>query len=256
MRFTLAVAAAVASLIAFPLAAQQAATSRATSSASNEGALSEVLVTARHREENIQAVPAAVSAISGEQLDASYTVNPQEISLLVPSLYYNSANPRHTAYTIRGLGSNTLSISSANDGIEPGVGFYVDQVYHGRPATAPDTGTGYQSPRDQHARSAELVEVDLHFRQDTVELRDISGSTVVRGDRKDAQNVRVAAIRETDIRPHPRQIEIQQADCRFHGVQQIRRATLEDRIELRARAASNHKRVGPVSLAVGELHWS
>ena len=34
------------------------------------------------------------------------------------------------------MGSNTLSVSSANDGIEPGVGFYLDQVYHGRPATA------------------------------------------------------------------------------------------------------------------------
>ena len=54
----------------------------------------------------------------------------------MPSLYYNSANPRNTADTIRGLGSNTLSISAANDGIEPGVGFYVDQVYNGRPATA------------------------------------------------------------------------------------------------------------------------
>jgi iron complex outermembrane receptor protein len=136
VRFTLAAAAALACLIAFPLAAQQTTASRATSRASDEGSLSEVLVTARRREENIQDVPAAVSAISGAQLDASYTVNPQEISLLVPSLYYNSANPRNTAYTIRGLGSNTLSISAANDGIEPGVGFYVDQVYHGRPATA------------------------------------------------------------------------------------------------------------------------
>ena len=63
-------------------------------------------------------------------------MNPQQLSLLVPSLYYNSANPRNTAYTIRGLGSNTLSVCAANDGIEPGVGFYVDEVYHGRPATA------------------------------------------------------------------------------------------------------------------------
>uniref|UniRef100_UPI0025EB1606 TonB-dependent receptor n=1 Tax=Nevskia sp. TaxID=1929292 RepID=UPI0025EB1606 len=69
-------------------------------------------------------------------LDNSYTVNTQSLSQLVPTLYYNSANPRNTAYTIRGLGSNTLSVSAANDGIEPGVGFYVDQVYHGRPATA------------------------------------------------------------------------------------------------------------------------
>ena len=133
MRFTIAAtAAASACLFSFPLVAQQAA----TPGASKEGALSEVVVTARRREENLQEIPAAVSAIDGAHLDSSYTVNPQGIALLVPSLYYNSANPRNTAYTIRGLGSNTLSISAANDGIEPGVGFYVDQVYHGRPATA------------------------------------------------------------------------------------------------------------------------
>lgn len=95
-----------------------------------------VVVTARRREEDLQSVPAAISVVNGDLLDKSYTVNTQGLSQLVPSLYYNSANPRNTAYTIRGLGSNTLSISSANDGIEPGVGFYVDQVYHGRPATA------------------------------------------------------------------------------------------------------------------------
>ncbi|QDE39465.1 TonB-dependent receptor [Luteibacter pinisoli] len=99
-------------------------------------ALETVTVTARQREEDLQKVPMAVSAVSGEWLDRSYTVNTQQLSLLVPSLYYNSANPRNTAYTIRGLGSNTLSVSAANDGIEPGVGFYVDGVYHGRPATA------------------------------------------------------------------------------------------------------------------------
>jgi len=98
--------------------------------------LDKVTVTARHREEELQKVPVAVSVVTGEWLDRSYTVNTQQLSLLVPSLYYNSANPRNTAYTIRGLGSNTLSVSAANDGIEPGVGFYVDGVYHGRPATA------------------------------------------------------------------------------------------------------------------------
>lgn len=98
--------------------------------------LESVTVTARQREEDLQKVPVAVSVVSGEWLDRSYTVNTQQLSQLVPSLYYNSANPRNTAYTIRGLGSNTLSVSAANDGIEPGVGFYVDGVYHGRPATA------------------------------------------------------------------------------------------------------------------------
>ncbi len=96
----------------------------------------EVLVTARLREERLLEVPAAVSVLSGERLSSAGTVNTQQLSTLVPTLYYNSANPRNTAYTLRGLGSNTLSISAANDGMEPGVGFYVDGVYHGRPATA------------------------------------------------------------------------------------------------------------------------
>src|SRR6187402_1722547 len=99
-------------------------------------ALDEVTVTARRREEDLQAVPAAINVLGGQLLDNANIVNTQSLSQLVPALYYNSANPRNTAFTIRGLGSNTLSISAANDGIEPGVGFYVDQVYHGRPATA------------------------------------------------------------------------------------------------------------------------
>jgi iron complex outermembrane receptor protein len=131
VRFHLALAAAIALPTVFPSAAQQPA-----ESTSPEPGFEEIFVSARYREENLQTVPVAVSVIGGELLDSSYTVNTQQLSQLVPALYYNSANPRNTAYTIRGLGSNTLSISAANDGIEPGVGFYVDQVYHGRPATA------------------------------------------------------------------------------------------------------------------------
>ncbi len=118
------------------LAPPEASDASQESKAGDATVLGEVTVTARRREENLQSVPAAVSVIGGNLLDSSYTVNTQSLSQLVPTLYYNSANPRNTAYTIRGLGSNTLSVSAANDGIEPGVGFYVDQVYHGRPATA------------------------------------------------------------------------------------------------------------------------
>lgn len=108
----------------------------ATESQSAGAGLEEIVITARQREENLQTVPVSVSVVRGADLDDTGTVNPQSLASLVPSLYYNSANPRNTAYTIRGLGSNTLSVSAANDGIEPGVGFYVDGVYHGRPATA------------------------------------------------------------------------------------------------------------------------
>ncbi|SOB88352.1 iron complex outermembrane recepter protein [Sphingomonas guangdongensis] len=98
--------------------------------------LPEVIVTARRRAEYARAVPAALSVVSGDLLDQSYTVNTQALTTLIPSLNYSSANPRNTALTIRGLGSSVVAVSQSNDGLEPGVGFYVDQVYHARPATA------------------------------------------------------------------------------------------------------------------------
>jgi iron complex outermembrane recepter protein len=130
VRIDFALASATACFVVLPLTAQDSKES------SGKQGLEEIVVTARYREENLQTIPVAASVVDGALLDRSHTVNTQQLTQFVPSLYYNSANPRNTAYTIRGLGSNTLSISAANDGIEPGVGFYVDQVYHGRPATA------------------------------------------------------------------------------------------------------------------------
>ena len=95
-----------------------------------------IIVTARRRAEDAQAVPGAMTIVNADTLARSYTVNTNQLSALVPTLNYSSPNPRNTAFTIRGLGSSVLAISQANDGLEPGVGFYVDQVYHARPATA------------------------------------------------------------------------------------------------------------------------
>ncbi len=108
----------------------------AEASAPYDGGLPDVIVTARRRAEDVQSVPAAISVVGGDLLDQSYTVNTQALTTLIPSLNYSSANPRNTAFTIRGLGSSVVAVSQANDGLEPGVGFYVDQVYHARPATA------------------------------------------------------------------------------------------------------------------------
>jgi iron complex outermembrane recepter protein len=95
-----------------------------------------VVVTARLRPEDPQAVPAGLTLIDKGQLESTGAVNVGQFSQLVPSLYYNSPNPRNTAFTIRGLGSSVVAVSQANDGLEPGVGVYVDEVYHARPATA------------------------------------------------------------------------------------------------------------------------
>lgn len=95
-----------------------------------------IIVTARQRPENAQDVPAALSVVGSNWLEQSYTLNTQGLTALVPALNYSSANPRNTAFTIRGLGSSVVAVSQANDGLEPGVGYYVDGVYHARPAAA------------------------------------------------------------------------------------------------------------------------
>lgn len=95
-----------------------------------------VIVTARLRDENVQKVPGGVSVVGADLLQRSATFQTQQLVQLVPAANYSSANPRNTSLTLRGLGSSVVAIAQSNDGLEPGVGFYVDQVYRARPATA------------------------------------------------------------------------------------------------------------------------
>jgi iron complex outermembrane receptor protein len=95
-----------------------------------------VVVTARLRAEDPQTIPVSMSVVDSAALTVTRTDNIQQLQFLAPSLNYASPNPRNTNYTIRGLGSTAVAVSQSNDGLEPGVGFYVDGVYHARPATA------------------------------------------------------------------------------------------------------------------------
>jgi iron complex outermembrane receptor protein len=96
-------------------------------------AVGEVVVTARHRVENVQKVPVAVSVLGADFLAKTNTTSVGQIAQLEPSVQFSFFNPRNANINIRGLGNN---IGLASDGIEPGVGFYVDGVYYDRPATA------------------------------------------------------------------------------------------------------------------------
>jgi iron complex outermembrane receptor protein len=86
---------------------------------------------ARRREEAVQDVPIPVSLIDGELITESGAFNVNRVKELVPSVQLYSSNPRNTGVNIRGLGS---PFGLTNDGIEPGVGYYVDGVLHARPA--------------------------------------------------------------------------------------------------------------------------
>lgn len=93
--------------------------------------LEEVLITARRRSEEIQKVPIPISVIGGPKIEESGSFNVNRVKELVPTVQLYSSNPRNTTLNIRGLGS---TFGLTNDGIDPGVGFYVDGVYYARPA--------------------------------------------------------------------------------------------------------------------------
>jgi iron complex outermembrane recepter protein len=92
-----------------------------------------VVVTARRVEEDLQDVPIPVAVLSEDFLADTGAYNIGKINQLVPSVQFFSTNPRNTAINIRGLGS---PFGLTNDGIEQGVGLYVDGVYFARPASA------------------------------------------------------------------------------------------------------------------------
>ncbi len=93
----------------------------------------EILVTARRRQETAQSVPLAISVIGGEHIDNTGSFNVGRLQQLTPTLQYYSSNPRNTAVNIRGIGA---PFGLTNDGIEQGVGIYVDDVYYSRIASA------------------------------------------------------------------------------------------------------------------------
>jgi iron complex outermembrane receptor protein len=93
--------------------------------------LKPVVITARHRAERVQSVPVSVTVVDASQIKTVGSSNLNKLQQLVPSLTIDSFNPRNTALNIRGLGSVP---NLANDGLEGGVGTYVDGVLLARPA--------------------------------------------------------------------------------------------------------------------------
>ncbi|WP_172954136.1 TonB-dependent receptor [Pedobacter ginsengisoli] len=93
--------------------------------------LDEIVVTSRRRSEVLQDVPIAISVIGGQAAENAGAFNVNRLKELVPSVQLYASNARNTTLNIRGLGS---TFGLTNDGIDPGVGFYVDGVYQARPA--------------------------------------------------------------------------------------------------------------------------
>jgi iron complex outermembrane receptor protein len=92
-----------------------------------------LVVTARRTEEAAQEVPIPVSVVDGDLVGDSGDFNVNRLKELLPTVQFYSTNPRNSAINIRGLGA---PFGLTNDGIEQGVGLYIDGVFYARPAAA------------------------------------------------------------------------------------------------------------------------
>jgi iron complex outermembrane receptor protein len=132
-RTILQAGAAFAALSAMPAFAQDAAAPAAEQAEEAQGYDSEIVVTARRREETLRDVPIAVTAITGAQLEASGALDITDISNSVPNVTLEVSRGTNSTLSafIRGVGQQDPVA-----GFEAGVGLYLDDVYLNRPQAA------------------------------------------------------------------------------------------------------------------------
>lgn len=124
---------AYAAAAAWPAAAQTpgadaAPEGVAAGNASSDGT-GEIIVTAQFREQRLQDIPLAITAVPGELLEARSQTSIVDIGAFAPNVNLTQAtaiNANSIAAFIRGIGQDDSSFA-----LEPGVGIYIDDVYYG-----------------------------------------------------------------------------------------------------------------------------
>lgn len=121
------------STLALAVAMAAATQTAPTYAQSSEAVLEEVTVTARRRSENLQDVPIAVTALSGDALSMRGAADISEIAQIVPSVTIEPSRATSSTLTafIRGVGQQDPLA-----GFEQGVALYLDDVYIARPQGA------------------------------------------------------------------------------------------------------------------------
>jgi iron complex outermembrane receptor protein len=114
-------------------ASAQAVQADASRGNQNGDALAEIVVTAQKRQENLQKVPIAITAVSGEILQSRNIQQASDLPQLVPSLQQQSINNQvgSVNFSIRGIGTAVYGPQ-----VESSVGTVVDEVAIARPQLA------------------------------------------------------------------------------------------------------------------------
>jgi iron complex outermembrane recepter protein len=100
---------------------------RAADEAASDTGLTEIVVTAEKRSENLEKVPDSISAFTSKTLDLQGIASVQDLTNYAPGLYFTGYDNRPY---IRGIGRNTDNLA-----IESGVAVYVDGIYNGANAS-------------------------------------------------------------------------------------------------------------------------
>ena len=93
--------------------------------------LDEVVVTAERRVSNLQDVPVAVTALSGEDIDRADIHDPASLQFKVPNFTFSAFSPGQAIFSLRGISSN-----DDGAGTENSVAVFLDDVYFGRISNA------------------------------------------------------------------------------------------------------------------------
>lgn len=118
LRLLLAAGAAPLALSAFAMPAFAQ-----TDAVSSEGAFGEIVVTAQRRDQSLQDVPLAITAVPPERMDQLSIRKVDQLEVVTPGLVFNSGYTYSQIY-IRGVGA-----SFPNPGLEPAVATYIDGSY-------------------------------------------------------------------------------------------------------------------------------
>jgi iron complex outermembrane receptor protein len=101
--------------------------------AAADGSSDDIVVTARYKNETLQTVPIAITALSSAQIGAiGGQTSIKNLANFTPSVTIQGFSGRNQTITIRGLGTNS---GGTNDGLDQGVGLYIDGVYRPRTGT-------------------------------------------------------------------------------------------------------------------------
>lgn len=110
---------------------QAVAFATAVSGTAYAAQIEEVVVTAQKRAENLQDVPIAISAFSGDNIKAMGAQNLTDLGKSTPGVEMHNDTSLQPTYNIRGIQTGDFTVGS-----DPAVAVYVDGVYTGRGAGA------------------------------------------------------------------------------------------------------------------------